>query len=1264
MHYCVAHFDFRQKASRILVLNMLRKNPQKWFDKSYFKEKEEIIDIRKEDIRNIVGGSSNLHGSLKIEDFTKLKSIVLKKLSLTSLEIINCPQLTRVDLSEFIKLESLFVSKCPRLTKLDLSHSQLYELTDLDVSNLIELNCSNTSIEELSLNLCPNIIKVICSNNKKLINLDISNCFKLEFLDCSNCSNSKFTWLDLRNCPENIIIIKPPGLLLTRTKEKTKNILIIGCPDSGKSTLANVLTGTENFKESEYETSEIERFHKEVFEWKGTKYCVIDTKVSNRIAEAACSISGGISHFLLVIGKDFRDEINTLGLIGSDIFENTTIVRTKFSNFKSRVVCEKDKKKLCEESEINAKIVESCKGIIYIDNPPINIPSYDDDDDYDKEDIIRNNKKTREKSRAILLDHLEKVCKEEALLQFGTSNIWPVKPKENRKVKLIDVFDGKSHTIFEIFKCSTQHLIKRFKLNHGFVLNGYDIEPSIQEVIVEDGELKVNLYEGQPLVYTHVDYKNTGLDTCINFPVAEIIYNGNLLESFLKNTDDKNELHKLYGDFIARRFLAGGRLFIENFRITTTAQADILKFYLFCVYNSVKYSTEIQFSNLFPLNLLPKLVTSYGKNLNTHEDLVNWMNDLYQSKKVNCDLISYNDLILISQLKNNTSLVDGGLETFKEKQPEIANFKEKLSLEEWVGDAVNDNLMSWTRDFNLFRGLIINKNEKIEISKKIPIRIIKIPEVNPCVNSYLRIIKPSTKFELALISSNILPNENPDTFPSLESNVKNCTHLLVENDINGHELSTLPLIESNINNHELSTLPLVKSNVNNHELSTLSHDKNKFNSYEISAFPLGKSDDNNYEGYDHVLVKSEKYEIHLNIDSINPTGEFEQAIEEALNSMKPLKALQGVFNEYGLLFSQRIFLGGSLRNILPNRSLSDDNDDADDVDKILKSLEDLGISCLLTQKGRVIEKNDIHDWIQNTNKHLEIAKFGDIIPLYQILKEDQRSKINYILKNNICVIMTGITDLTNLNNDDNEYNKRVDFELPLESEDYQVFGSIVFKDNSELKRLEEIYVNFGLYDFNGFYAVIKNEKKGIDITKCCILWIIIGNPSKLSIFSPSNREFQVNCFKESVKLQPDKLNYTIDTLFTLHEGYTVFAHANHSTNYGYSNVIKLVKWKEKSIDIQIESTYKIESNTNSSNLSDDDINHLENTEIDLHISILTNYDKNLKIDNYEERKCPLNLIGYILSKENFSDEDDINEIPDNKNIKNGKLFNSIFHHIY
>ncbi|GBC33886.2 hypothetical protein GLOIN_2v1871094 [Rhizophagus irregularis DAOM 181602=DAOM 197198] len=756
--------------------------------------------------------------------------------------------------------------------------------------------------------------------------------------------------------------------------------------------------------------------------------------------------------------------------------------------------------------------------------------------------------------------------------------------------------DQSSKITAAINSLTNQQIIRKFKLNHGLILTGYNIRSSIQAVVIEeDYKLKKGLYKEQPLVFTYINPEvNETPDTCINFPVFEINYNGNLLKSFLEFSGDEKELHELYGQSLARKFVAGGQLFIKDFNSATQAQQSVLKFYLFCVYNSFKYSTEIQFSNLFKLNLLPKIETMDGEKLDTHEKLVNWMNNLYL--KLNVCIIFYDNLIPISKL-NNTTIND--LETFNDKRwSGFSNFKENESLEEWVGDAMNDNLMSWASDFNLFQGLIINKNDEIEVSKKIPVDIIKIPKVNPTNTSYMKNIKPSTKLEFALISNNIF----------------------------------------SINN--------------------------------LSNFPFTNDSHKSYEGYNHVLVKCEKYEIHLNTDIIKPTKEFEQVIEKALNSMKPLKALQDVFNEYGHLFPRKIILGILLKNISSNISSSITLDDVNDVNKILESLDNLNISYLLTQKGRVIERNDLTNWNNNTNNNLEIIEFSDIIPLYQILDEKKRNKINEILEkfNNHNIIMTGMTKLEDLDNENIEHYKRIDLGSSLEDKDYEVFGSIISENNSKFEKLGEIYVNFGLYDFNGFYAIIKKvEETSINIAECYVSWIVIGKPSQLSVFSPKNRELQAKCIKESIKLQPNKRNYTIGTSFTLHEGYTVFVHANHSPiNCEPNNIIKLVEWKENSINFQVESAYKLKSDTNDESSSESDSDHENNNcsvnEVNLRICILSTDYKSLKIDNDEERECSLDLIGYILIKENFNENlFNVNKnevsfnIHDNKSVTNQPL---------
>ncbi|RIA88006.1 hypothetical protein C1645_713539 [Glomus cerebriforme] len=728
----------------------------------------------------------------------------------------------------------------------------------------------------------------------------------------------------------------------------------------------------------------------------------------------------------------------------------------------------------------------------------------------------------------------------------------------------------------DIVNTQNNQVIHQLKLNHGLFLDWCDIRPSTKAILKDDGELNISIYDGQPTVYITTNDPITSdfffnshedNDVSINFPIAEITYEGNLLESFSKYMDDEN-LHKLYGQLFARKTLIGGKLIIKDFNSATQTQINALKFYLYCAYNSAKYSIEIPFNNLFTLNLLPKIVTLGGIELNSHIKLVKWMNNLYQEEEKNINIISYDNLIPVSQLRK--SLVDDSVNKI---QP-----NEKLSLDEWVGDAVNNNIASWTGDFHLFQGLLFNKNYEIEISKKIAINFIKIPKVNPSDKSYLKIIKPSTNLEVSLISNNIFSFNNLSTFPSIK-----------------------------VNN--------IKS----------------------------------YTDYIHVLIKCERYEILLNKDNIRPTKEFEQIIEEALNSMKPLKALQNVFDEFGHLFPQRIILGRSLKNIISNLSsfnIDNINLKSPIFDSLKPYLDNLNVSYLLTPKGRIIEKSDLPNWIQNIN-NLEIIEFDDVIPLYKFLEAEKQNKIDDMLKNNFKILMTGITDLKDLDNNDIEYYKRINIEPSLEDENYEVFGSVISRNHS---KLEEIYVNFGSYDFNGFFALIKKlEETSIDIKECYVLWMIIEKPSELLVFSPSNREFQVDCIKESIILRPDKSNYYIKTSFSLSLGNTIFVHAYYSsTNYEPNNIIKLVKWSYNYINFQIiKSTYNT-YNESSNNF----LTNTENTiDLDLHICVLCSDYKNLKfdkIDNKKEGKHSLDLSGYILTKDNFNESllAEINEVGD------------------
>jgi predicted GTPase len=97
---------------------------------------------------------------------------------------------------------------------------------------------------------------------------------------------------------------------------ETKTILLIGRSGRGKSTLANVLSETNKFKESSGSVSETKKVQFEEFEDNNTNYLVIDTpgigdtkmsdnEVLDIIAEAVYRTKDGINQVLFVIDGRF-----------------------------------------------------------------------------------------------------------------------------------------------------------------------------------------------------------------------------------------------------------------------------------------------------------------------------------------------------------------------------------------------------------------------------------------------------------------------------------------------------------------------------------------------------------------------------------------------------------------------------------------------------------------------------------------------------------------------------------------------------------------------------------------------------------------------------------------------------------------------------------------------------------------------------------------------------------------------------------------------
>ncbi|CAG8453461.1 3903_t:CDS:2 [Ambispora gerdemannii] len=260
-------------------------------------------------------------------------------------------------------------------------------LVSLDVSNcpnLEELDCQNNQINSLNVTGCSNLRKINFSNNY-IKELDLSTCTKLEEVN-------------INNCPELTIDKIKTELYHDAKKEKDSSTSI-----------------TKNFLKSN------------IFQWQGKKYCVIDnigfdtnsnltkSEILYKIGEGIHSAKEGINQILFVFkGRFSPEQIAVFNLLKDFISEIgitkfTTIVRTSFTNFRNHQKCEEDKWALLSKSKELSEIINSCNGIIYIDNPSMPVV---EEEDSDNELEIRINEKKRKESRKILLDYLTENCQE------------------------------------------------------------------------------------------------------------------------------------------------------------------------------------------------------------------------------------------------------------------------------------------------------------------------------------------------------------------------------------------------------------------------------------------------------------------------------------------------------------------------------------------------------------------------------------------------------------------------------------------------------------------------------------------------------------------------------------------------------------------------------------------------------------------------------------------------------------------------------------
>lgn len=205
-----------------------------------------------------------------------------------------------------------------------------------------------------------------------------------------------------------------------------KNIILFGKTGNGKSTVGNVLVNKNNnfeevFEAEDSSTSVTKEIKSEKFVLEDNSYKIIDTvgigdtglseeEVLYKIAKVFSVIKEeGVNQVMFITSGRFTDEEwKSYNILKTVIFDNdidnyTTIVKTKFPNFRSATRQSEDIRKINEEGGNFSKVIEWCGSPVYVDNPPI--------DDDENQVIVNINREKRRESRTRLITRLG-LCQE------------------------------------------------------------------------------------------------------------------------------------------------------------------------------------------------------------------------------------------------------------------------------------------------------------------------------------------------------------------------------------------------------------------------------------------------------------------------------------------------------------------------------------------------------------------------------------------------------------------------------------------------------------------------------------------------------------------------------------------------------------------------------------------------------------------------------------------------------------------------------------
>ncbi|CAG8734200.1 15129_t:CDS:2, partial [Cetraspora pellucida] len=459
--------------------------------------------------------------------------------------------------------------------------------------------------------------------------------------------------------------------------------------------------------------------------------------------------------------------------------------------------------------------------------------------------------------------------------------------------------------------------------------------------------------------------------------------------------------------------------------------------------------------------------------------LYRWLKDLHECKDV--------ELILFKEYKPFYELLDSSLrekifecfcltpidEPLPILIPQLPPEFKQETFSEWMSLS-NPSLLPYVRDWieelSLRYGVIL-QHTKLEHGKTVAFKFLKEPEIIPIGKLIILLTQPKNQQEAYLF----------DNFIDLEK----------ANELN---ISELPFLDFNS--------PL------NHPVEDLKNSKKK----------------SSKRVFCQIIFQAAK--LSFSLPYIKPSEPYIEAVDVAIENSQPYKNLSELFNnDFGHLMPKTVVIGGVLKRSYDSYKINPINDtlkieldvntSQEEIENCLAELSkeyNIDTSLFLSPCGEVIEQNKIIGWqksLKNDPENWKIISFEDWVPSYTVL-DQSLNDVEIILDEKYHIVFEGEIFLTQ----DNQSSIIIDFPGALSENDFQIYGEIVKKADSDKdecwKPIPGVTITFNYTNKFGCVALIHNSNDiSLVNNETKIFWFVLA---KLKGYSELEyRDIKVIC---------------------------------------------------------------------------------------------------------------------------------------------------------